>query len=545
MAEGKQLSAVEIHEGRELLTRMPKLKSQQSLRKAYQQLVDGSLTVDKFEAERQRISEQAKLKRAAAMDFAKTVMEASSLLREHYVKELNQGQLIDWAIRGMYRSLEEKLPPEITDRLGKVKEMRDNELTQLLADARERLGAREDLADHKDVDMALRRMTVHLDPYTTYWDPETVRRLESDIRGNFTGIGIQIRKNTARDLLQVATPLRDSPAHKAGLQTGDLITHITTLVDSKGKPLTKPETVSTKGMPMNDAVKKILGPRGTPVKITVEREGADKPLEFTIRRNRIEVESVLGFRRKTDNDWDYLIDSKDKIAYVRLTSFQEGTAADLEKLMVQLHKQKVKGLILDLRHNPGGLLKSAVAISDMYIDDGLIVSIRPRSGPETKYSGFHEGSYLDFPMVCLVNGGSASGSEIVAACLQDHKRALIVGERSYGKGSVQNIEPFADGEIKFTTASFWRPNGKNLNKSSTAGKEDEDWGVRPDKGYEVKLSRKEQEELLEHEEDVKVIPAPNRPGTVAKSEFKDRQLDKALEYLHEQIQKVARAESKK
>ncbi len=131
-------------------------------------------------------------------------------------------------------------------------------------------------------------------------------------------------------------------------------------------------------------------------------------------------------------------------------------------------------------------------ITDLFIDDGLIVSVRPRVGKEAKFSGQMEGSLLDFPMVCMVNGGSASGSEIVSACLQDHKRALIVGERSYGKGSVQNIQEFHDGQIKLTTASFWRPSGKNLNKSSTSGKDTDEWGVTPDKGFLVKLTGKEQ-----------------------------------------------------
>src|SRR5262249_49024710 len=149
-----------------------------------------------------------------------------------------------------------------------------------------------------------------------------------------------------------------------------------------------------------------------------------------------------------------------------------------------LAKDGVKGLILDLRYNPGGLLTSAIQISDLFIDDGLIVTIKPRSsaGDEWPAIGKSKGSYLKFPMVCMVNGMSASGSEIVAASLQDHQRAVILGERSYGKGSLQDIEDFAptNAKIKMTTATFWRPNGKNLNKSSTPGKDEDEWGVTPD-----------------------------------------------------------------
>src|SRR5205807_6656256 len=139
--------------------------------------------------------------------------------------------------------------------------------------------------------------------------------------------------------------------------------------------------------------------------------------------------------------------------------------------------------------------------------------------------------YHEFTIVCLINGGSASGSEIVSASLQDHGRARIVGERSYGKGSVQNIQPFGDGELKLTTASFWRPSGRNLNKSSTAGKEDDEWGVKPDKGYLLELSRKEREDLYEHLHNTEIIPRRDRPAKPKLTEFKDRQLDMALNYL--------------
>jgi carboxyl-terminal processing protease len=210
--------------------------------------------------------------------------------------------------------------------------------------------------------------------------------------------------------------------------------------------------------------------------------------------------------------------------------------------MNDLVDQGVRGFVLDLRFNPGGLLQSAVDITDLYIDDGLIVSIRPRVGRENRYMGKHRNSLLDFPMVCMVNGYSASGSEIVSAALQDHNRAVIVGERSYGKGSVQNIQNFDGGEIKLTTASFWRPNGRNLNKSSTAGKDEDTWGVTPDKV--IKLSRKEREDLAEYQHNTEIIQRKDRPSKSAKPEFKDRQLETALEYLRDQIKMAARTDGK-
>jgi C-terminal peptidase prc len=546
MAREKKLNADLAAEGRQLLERMPKLEAQRSLRKDYQALVDGQIDLDKFNSRRDKILAERKLKHSAAESFARTVIEVSDRVKSKYVKEVNQGNLVAWAVRGLYRRVDEKIPADIQERLTKAPKMDENELTELLVDVRESLGKREDLDNHKDVDIALQRMMSHLDPYTTYIDPETVTRVEGDISGNFTGIGIQIRKDAARDMLQVVTPIKGSPAYRKGIQAGDIITTITREVDSEGKPLPKPEVISTKGLPLSDAVKKILGEPDTKVKLTVEREGAKEPLQFELTRSHIEVESVLGVKRDAKSaDWDFYIDPANKIAYIRLTSFARNTFRDLKEAMKKLSKAGINGLVLDLRFNPGGYLDSAVDISNLFISDGLIVKIRPRVGAEIPYYGHPATKYPGFPMACLVNGGSASGSEILAACLQDQERAKIIGERSYGKGSVQDITQFEGGELKMTIATFWRPNGKNLNKSSTKGNEDEDWGVRPDKGYLVKLSPKEREELGEHQRNAEIIAPRGEAPATEKTEFKDVQLEKALEYLRGQIKTAAQAAQKK
>lgn len=552
LAADKKISEELLEEGRELLSRMPKLEAQRKLRQAYQKLVDGDLAMDKFNKERDAVLASRRLTRADAMDFAKKVMEVVSIIRAGYVKEVSQGDLVNWAVRGLYKRLDEKVPAEVQEKLSKVKNMTRPELNELLADAREHLGSREDLAKGKDLDITLERMLHNLDPYTSYFDPETVTKMEQDIKGQFTGIGVVIRKDTIKDMLQVVTPIKGSPAHKAGMQAGDLVTRIIREVDSNGKKLPEPEDISTKGMSTNDAVKKILGQEGTKVKLFVEREGEEKPLEFEITRGRIEVESVFGHKRKDDDEWDYYVDPENQIAYIRLSQFQKNTDKQLERVLADLKKTGLKGLVLDLRFNPGGLLPSAVKISDLFIDDGVIVSIRERGKREQGYGGISEGSYLNFPMVCLINGLSASASEIVSACLQDHGRALIVGERSYGKGSVQSIQPLdsvgsgdVKAEIKLTTASFWRPSGKNLNKSSTSGKDEDEWGVTPDKGYVVPLTRPERDALLEAQENAAHILPPRMRSAAPKTEFKDKQLDKALEYLRGQIQTAAREPVKK
>jgi C-terminal peptidase prc len=539
-----------IEEGHNYLYRMPKLEAQQELRKAYQKLADGNSTPEQFVAQRDNIVASMRLAVDSAATYARNVMSAAEIVMHYYFKKLTPGQMIDAAVRGMYKQLDEPIPSALKEKLDNVKNMEKADLIALLTDARMHLGKREDLSDGKDVTASLHPMMGKLDRHSDYIDPDTLARFRIELQGKFSGIGVQIRKNNTRDELQVITPIIGSPAYKAKIYAGDVITHIVREVDNEGRPLASVETIPTKGMTTEDAVKKIVGKEGTKVKLIVEREGVAEPLEFNLIRGSVELETVLGYKRNGDDSWDYVIDPENRICYVRLTGFQENTERDLDKMMRQLQKAGIKGFILDLRFNPGGLLDQAVKISDLFIDDGTIVVVRPRSGPETSYMGSGKGKYTAFPMVCLVNGYSASASEIVSACLQDHGRALIVGSRSYGKGSVQTILPFRDtgkmAQLKVTTATFWRPSNRNLNKASTSGKDDEDWGVKPDKGFNVPLSIKELNDLQDHQRDTEIIARPDRPKTaVNNGNFRDRQLDMAMEYLRSQIKLVNSGAAKK
>ncbi len=540
-------------EGKTLLGRMPRLEAQRKLRKDYQAILSGKIDLDKFTSERKEIVESTKLPRSDAVEFAEKVMDAVRIVTRGYVKKLDPHDMVVWAIRGLYRQVDvtgttpvlypNKIPEKIAAKLKDVADMNEEQLSELLADARQAVGKREDLDKHKDIDWTLKRMLLkHTDPYTTYIDKEEKERMKREIGGRFPGVGIQIRKDSSTDQLLVVTPIKDSPAYKAGIEAGDIITTVTRKVDSEGEPLNPPEVLPTKGMKLNDAVEKITGKPGTEVILTIQREGEKNPLVKTLRRNYVNVESVLGFKRKSDDSWDYMIDPESKIAYIRLTQFARNSYRDMRNVMLDLTKDKgIKGFILDLRFNPGGLLDVAFDISDLFIDDGVVVSIRERGRPEKELSGNSRGSLLDFPMVCLVNGYSASGSEIVGACLQDHDRAYIIGERSYGKGSVQHILDFDGGEIKLTTATFWRPSKKNLNKSSTSGKEEDEWGVVPNKV--IKLAAKDRVDLDEHLRSTEVIRPKNKPAEVKK--FDDKQLDAALKYLRNQIQTASTAGQKK
>lgn len=528
-----------IAEGTKLIAQMPKLKALQELRKDFVKLADGQLKPAEFIEARKKIQAAMKLDKEDAETFARKTLFGLEKVQRRYVKDLNLGDMVQWAVKGMYQGLEEKVPSDLQDQLKGAKALRRGQLADLLADARERLGKREDLEKNKDVDLAMKRMMFNLDPYSVYYDEEAIAQMQSQMTGRFTGIGVQIRRDMVRDGLLVVSPILGSPAYKAGLKAGDLITEIIRPVDAKGNKIDPPEVISTKGMKTDDAVRIILGQPRTKVRVKVEREGHEKPIEFELARARVDVETVFGVTRKSDDSWDFTIDKDRKIAYIRLTQFSPRSAQDMKDAVSRLAKDGIKGLILDLRFNPGGLLTAAIQISDLFIDDGLIVTIKPRSsvGDEVPYGGKAEGSYLNFPMVCMVNGQSASASEIVSACLQDHQRAVILGERSYGKGSVQDIEDFAstNAKIKMTTATFWRPNGKNLNKASTSGKDEDEWGVTPDEGFKVPMSRTERDQLFEHLRKLEVIPNRELKPKEQKSEFKDKQLDAALQYLRSQI----------
>jgi carboxyl-terminal processing protease len=545
LQKSAKLDKTVAEEGEKLLQQMPRLKAMQELRKSYQKFADGDLTGEQLLAARDRIKAGMALSATDAQSFADKTYDALGYVRSKYIKKLNLGEMVANGIKGLYRVTETPLPDDLKDKLAKAKDLTDKDAKELLREARKSLGKREDLDEDKDVGIAARAgMAKFVDDYTTFFDKEKVEDLDKELKGEFTGIGVQIRRDLTRDGLLVVTPIVGSPAYKAGLVAGDLITEITVDTNKKGEPLDKPEVISTKGMETTDAVKIIVGKAGTKVKLKIEREGEKEPIVKELARNTIRVESVYGVKRNPkDDSWDYYIDPKNKIAYICLTTFAQHSAADMEKVVKQLSKDGVKGLVLDLRFNPGGYLGSAIQISDLFIDDGVIVSVREGNSRdrERTYRGQHAGSYLDFPMVCLVNEMSASGSEILSACLQDHGRAVIMGERSFGKGSVQNVEEHdpTGGKIKITVATFWPPSGRNLNKSSTGGKEDEDWGVRPDKGYELKLDRAEKDELFEKVYNWGVIPRRDIPAKEVKKDFKDRQLDMAVEYLRGQI-KVSR-----
>lgn len=322
-----------------------------------------------------------------------------------------------------------------------------------------------------------------LDPYSNYISPDDLSRFKTSVEQQFGGIGIQITID--HEQLKVLSPIVGSPAYKAGLQAGDAI------VEIEGK--------STDGITLDDAVRKLKGEAGSSVTMTIVHPGSGKREPVTIKREIIHMDTVMGDLRKDSGAWDFMLDKDHHIGYVRITAFSRETAHELKRALEDLKSQGLKGLIVDLRFNPGGLLTSAIEISDMFISEGRIVSTKGRNTPQRTWDATKEGTYEGFPVAVLVNRYSASASEIFSACLQDHHRAVIIGERTWGKGSVQNVIELENGKsaLKLTTASYQRPSGKNIHRFPDA-KESDEWGVMPDKGYDMRLPDRELADLMKY-----------------------------------------------
>ncbi len=284
---------------------------------------------------------------------------------------------------------------------------------------------------------AIKGMLTSLDPHSSFMPPESFKEMQIDTKGEFGGLGIQI--GIKDKVLTIIAPIEDTPADKAGVEAGDKIIKI--------------DGESTKDISLHDAVSKLRGPKGTDVTITIARQEMEKPLDITITRDIIKLKSVKS----------RVID--DNIGYVKLTQFQERSARDLKKALKKLSSNDdITAMILDLRNNPGGLLKGAVDVSSQFLPPGkLVVYIKGRNGDKTEFETVNGNDYSEIPMVVLVNGGSASASEIVAGALQDWGKAVVLGTQTFGKGSVQTVIPLSDGSaLRLTTARYYTPKGRSI-----------------------------------------------------------------------------------
>ncbi len=364
----------------------------------------------------------------------------------------------------------------------------------------------EEVDDKELVYGAIKGMLNSLDPHSSFMTPEAYKEMQVDTKGEFGGLGIQI--GIKDNMLTIIAPIEDTPAFKAGVKAGDRIIKI------NGE--------STKDLSLYDAVTKLRGPKGSSVTITIMREGFEKPKDITIIRDIIKIKSV---KSKIFDDG---------IGYIRLLQFQQKTASELEDTLMMLQKDGINSLILDLRNNPGGLLNSAVDVTSFFLPpEKLVVSIKGKKDEKTDFSTTGNEHYFDNPMVVLVNEGSASASEIVAGALQDWDRALIIGAKTFGKGSVQTIIPLSDGSaLRLTTALYYTPEGRSIQAT----------GIVPDIIVELKapgdvkkhpvLREKDLEKHIENET-IKDTEKEEEPAEVPLevSEEDDTQLQRAIDIL--------------
>lgn len=333
---------------------------------------------------------------------------------------------------------------------------------------------------------AMTGMLNRLDKYSSYMPPVDYEELREELDQKFAGVGIEVGIDPDTRRLMVLSPIVDSPAHQAGLQAGDLIMEI--------------DGTDTEGMQLKDSVERMRGKPGTGVALIVQPFETTERRNVTVIRQPVRIGSVLGDSRNRDGEWHFRLDDNPSIAYLRIVNFGDATAEELAESLEPL-LDSTDGAIIDVRGNPGGLLDAAVNVCDLFLGACPVVSVRRRGGfnepnriadardavvVETYESTSTVVVPKDYPVAVLIDRYSASASEIVAACLQDYHRAVIVGQRSWGKGTVQNVFDLEGGRsaMKLTTATYWRPSGTNIHRFST-DKEDDTWGVRPDQGYEV------------------------------------------------------------
>jgi carboxyl-terminal processing protease len=377
---------------------------------------------------------------------------------------------------------------------------------------------------------AVEGMIGRLDDNSAFIDRDHSQQFREMLQQEFVGIGIEPAIDAQRKVLMVRSPLPGSPAFRAGLRGGDRVLQI--------------DGQSTAGLDLNRAIELLRGERGAAVTLLVERDSRPQPFAVRLVRDTIQVDAVLGDTRHPDGTWSYHLQGVPGLGYVRVVSFGEHTVEQFRRALEGLSPGQLRGLILDLRHNPGGVLEAATGVCEQFLRAGVsIVTTRGRGGRINEtWVARHPQPLLDLPLVVLINRHSASASEIVAACLQDYGRAKVIGERSYGKGTVQRpiwVE-WGKSQLKLTTASYWRPSNKNIHRGAQSLATD-DWGVRPDPGFEVLLTDDLLEDWVQWRQDRDANSASGQAPLPPAAES-DAVLKRAIEHLQTLPPAAARAQ---
>jgi carboxyl-terminal processing protease len=404
-----------------------------------------------------------------ATDRAKTVSELRSKIVEQYVKPVNEGQMMQGAIKGMIQSLG--------------------------------------------------------DPYSDYLTPETLQQMEKQIAGSLVGIGAQLESHEQK--VRVVTPLPGSPALKAGVQPGDVLLGI------DGQP--------TMGMELGEAVKRIVGAAGTTVRLGISRDGGQK-LDLTVTRGTITLPTIRPFQSAAGSEPDFLLDAAQKIGYIQVDQLGSAAPQEMKAAIESLQRAGLKGLILDLRNCPGGLLDSAVGVAKLFLSAGTIVTIQRRGGESTAIKADGGAASDSYPLVVLISGQTASAAEVLVGAVKDNQRALLLGTRTLGKGSIQTLIKLDEGTgaIKLTTSEYRLPSGRNIDKRPG----ENEWGIDPDDGYFVPLDRSKTEAMLKRRQERHVVGRPPAAAAAPRAvtpawleeQEHDPQLAAALKALSSRLQ---------
>jgi carboxyl-terminal processing protease len=500
--------------------------------------------------------------RSEAKSFARHLYQLVGQVSELYVRPIAAEELYTAALTSLFRAAR-KMPPrdlraQVRQAINLTAAIRarssaDLDCTttvspceRLLSRLREQLGAADSLAGGKDLLAACKGMLGLLDSHSGLITADE-QRLSAGLDQESRGVGIEFPDHVGLAPLTVETVLLGGPAQRVGLRPGDVITHI------DGKPIAKAPVEAIQALRTQRVL--FTPPALTPgdnngepaeqtpplLRITYRRRGEAKERTATLVPERFRPECVLGVRRKDNNTWSYLLDEKEKLAVIRLTSLSRDCDEDLRTVLEGLRQQKVRGLVLDLRWCPGGYLNESVKVAELFLGDGIITTERSRGKQDTVYRSSAEGSkFRDFAVVVLVNSETSGGAELIAAALQDHGRAVVIGQRTRGKGSVQM--PLATGvtgvALKLTRGSFIRPSGKNLHRFPDSGADDP-WGVIPDEDCRVspELSKRLKEWHLLHA----LRPGTSRERLALDDPTADTQRRAAIELLRKRLERKARA----
>jgi carboxyl-terminal processing protease len=427
----------------------------------------------------------ARTDEAEASHYAQHLDYTINVIVEDYVRPVTRPELLTAALAGMYEAAGVTAPPSLKADIQAAKT--DSEQVELMRQTRKKLGNVEALKGTNALVVSIRAMCKSLDPYSALMTGE---ELLVGVRDETTqGFGLECQENTGGGPVQIKSVLPGSPAQKAGLRPGDRITEINGQPpDLKSFALTPSKLPSIPGQQLNLES----------IELTANRPSTQTTWKVQLAPAAFRAETVWGAVRRPDNGWNYMLDPDRRIALVRVGSLSEGTSAELEEVLTGLYSQGIRGLILDLRWSPGGIFNEAIACARLFLGEDRIAKIKTRNGMDRDYTGKRDVNFLNFAMIVLVNGQTSGGAELIAAALQDNHRALVAGQRSLGKASVQTTKALriANMGLKLTSGTFIRPSGKNLHRFPDSLRTD-DWGVLPESKLEFRISSELDQQLRE------------------------------------------------